>query len=213
MAVTASVLAVAVVETATGRTLATLATAGPPPGAAEAFLAKAPPDVVFNPEAYNPDLAVVSADNRVVAMRCCGSLEVWSLADSGPKRLATLTQDGPIHAVALSPDGKRVAYVGMNSDEGLSVWDLAAQRRTIHCPPPNEVGDVTQVNKPFSVVTMRAVTFTPDSRTVVVGGTCSYSWTDFLRQGKTARACWCGYTADGSDIMLIRGRERPGERK
>ena len=31
-----------------------------PPGAAEAFRATAPPDVEFNPDAYNPDLAVFS---------------------------------------------------------------------------------------------------------------------------------------------------------
>ena len=193
VAVTAAGRTVTLLEAATGRTIATLETAGPPPGAAEAYEREAPGEK-FNPAMYDPDRAVLSRDKRAVALRC-RNLEVWSLAGPKPQRIATITPDqhdqgGPFFAPSFSPDGARLAYVGINVREGLSVWDLAQQRRTLHCPGPHEPGDLTQANTPCSIVCMRDAAFTPDGKTVVVGGSCYYGWADGSGQQSEARVCW-----------------------
>ena len=188
VAVTAAGRAVTVVDTATGRRLAALETAGPPPGATAAHETQVPGQK-FNLDAFHPSFAVLAPDNRAVAVGAW-NLEVWSLADSTPKRIAALAQTSGFSAFAFSPDGARVAYVGLNRDEGLSVWDLGAQRRVLHAPTPPDLGDPRQVNRPSAVVSMRDVVFTPDGKTVLVGGTCHHSWTNNLRQRNEARMCW-----------------------
>jgi RNA polymerase sigma factor (sigma-70 family) len=193
VAVTAAGRAVSLLEAATGRTMATLETAGPPPGAAKAYERETPGEK-FNPVMYDPDLAVLSPDQRAVALRC-RNLEVWSLAGAKPQRIATITheqhdQGGPFFAPSFSPDGARLAFVGLNVREGLSVWNLAQQRRTLHCPPPYDPGNLSQANTPSSIVGMRDAAFTPDGKTVVVGGSCYYGWTDGSGQQSEARVCW-----------------------
>jgi RNA polymerase sigma factor (sigma-70 family) len=193
VAVTAAGRAVTLLEAATGRTIATLETAGPPPGAAEAY-ERVFTGEKFNPAMYDPDLAVLSPDKRAVALRC-GKLEVWSLAGAKPRRIATITHDqhdqgGPFFAPSFSPDGARLAFVGINVREGLSVWDLAQQRRSLHCPPPFDRGNPSQANTPSSIVGMRDAVFTPDGKTVVVGGSCYYGWADGSGKQSEARVCW-----------------------
>src|SRR5262249_5265908 len=69
-------------------------------------------------------------------------------------------------------------------------WDLSARKRTVHVPPPTNLADLRRPNTPASVVAMETVTFTPDGKTVAVGGDCHYHWTDPLGQDQTARVCW-----------------------
>jgi RNA polymerase sigma factor (sigma-70 family) len=186
VAATATGNDVTLVEATTGRTMAGLRTAGVPPPEANPVAKYG----VTQPEVFHPDRAFIAPDNRTVAVRCGCNLEVWALAGGRPQRLATPQQEGPFKAAAFSPDASRLAYLGWNLDEGLSVWDLSARKRTVHVPPPINMGDPRRPNTPASVVSMETVTFTPDGKTVVVGGDCHYHWTDELGQDQTARVCW-----------------------
>jgi RNA polymerase sigma factor (sigma-70 family) len=186
IAATANRNDVTIVEVATGRTIAQLQTAGEPPRESNP-LAKYG---ATKPELFHPDRAFIAPGNRTVAFRCACNLEVWSLAGGRPQRLATPQQEGPFIAVAIARDGSRLAYLGPNRDEGLSVWDLARKKRTVHVPPLFNSGSPDQPNKPASSVTLNDVVFTADIKTVIAGGTSDYSWTDQLGQPKTDRVCW-----------------------
>lgn len=85
--------------------------------------------------AYTPDGRLVSAgEDR--------SVRVWDSSAGEP--VLTLKATGPLYAVAISPDGRKLAYAGRfprPADLGtpVHVWDLAADRGTQghQLPPPS----------------------------------------------------------------------------
>lgn len=191
-----------VADTATGRVLATVETAGPPPGTAERVAARKPhPDVKYPPGTFNPNgtfkfnpddwipvNAALAPDNRTLAAESGSYLEVWSLRDDQAKRIANIEQpfdrpDAPMITFAFSADAKRVAIGGY---DGLVIWDLTARKRMLFLPLKLE-----QDNTYSSIAQLEDVAFTPDGRTVIAAGSRHYSWGDVLRQQrKTARTCW-----------------------
>jgi WD40 repeat protein len=92
-----------------------------------------------------------SPDGRIVLTSSDKTARLWDAASG--KELHTLRHDGPVVAVAFSPDGRTALTV--SADKTARLWDAASgkERATLRHEWP-----------------VRTVAFSPDGRTLLTGG-------------------------------------------
>jgi WD40 repeat protein len=110
----------------------------------------------LSPRVGVPLAVAFSPDGKFLA--CGGRAGVAMFeTDTFQRRLHTI--DGEIHAVAFTPDSRRLAY-GVQ-DYGTRLWDVVTNREIATLAPPPKPGEVVEEGWVFSIAP------SPDGRTVV----------------------------------------------
>ena len=79
-----------------------------------------------------------------------GTVRVWDAASG--RQLRVFQQDGRVHVLAVSRDGKRLATGVQNPVESVSIWDLETGRKRQDWPDHG------------AIVGALALAFSPDGR-------------------------------------------------
>ena len=98
-----------------------------------------------------------SPDNNKLAVSSRGNAKIQLWDAEASKEISTVTTDGnPLEKAAFSSDGKSLAYLTINVDGSLRMWDLNAGRET------------AKIGGSRDGRTIESFAFSPDGRTIAV---------------------------------------------
>ena len=97
-----------------------------------------------------------------------GDLALWN-AETGELKRALKGHTLVVNAAAISPDGRLLASV--SEDEMLKVWDTQTGALKLNINLRREYSSVYNKFFPFAYRKAKAVAFSPDGKTLAIGGT------------------------------------------